>query len=291
MPTLAQMMQAKNNQKDSSGESNSGNKTDVPDSGAKQTINHADASDQPVQSNQSDELASNEAPAQKSKPRVGGLKLGGLKLGNTGGSGLPESGGSDSPLRADDHQTDAPGGSDLSGESGDTNSGDSTPASGSTGLSLTDIAGLSGSDSFTSEGLITIDAVDPEGGEGYLDEVPATAPERELPEEMTEQMQGFISSLDAIYKLHDDPEMFANVVRKIMSEMQDNPNLVDLLADEDSNALIRGLRQHAGLAQVKKQESKAKYARGKASQKPQSAAVDSVMSSLQQLAGFDGSFD
>lgn len=282
MPTLAQMMQAKNKQKDSSGDERSTvDEANIPDSGTSKAIDSTDAPNEPVQSNQPDKLAPSQASAQTTKPV--GFKLGGIKLG-----GVQQHGGSDSTLRPDSDQAAESSGSDLSGESRDSDIGSAEAPVGTASLSLTDIAGLT--DSSEQESLITIDAVDPESGEGYLDEVPATAPERELPPEMTDQMKGFVDSLDAIYRLHDDPEMFANVVRKIMSEMQDNPALVELLADQDSNALIRGLRQHAGLAQVKKQESKAKRA-GNKSSKPQSAVMDSVMSTLQGLAGFDGGFD
>lgn len=166
----------------------------------------------------------------------------------------------------------------------------SVPQAISGGLTLAGLASLE-TPSVGIPGLETMD-IDPSESGGYLDEVPATAPVRDLPTELDKQQKAFIDSLDSIYRLHDDPEMFTNMVRKIMSEMQARPELCELLAaskGQDSNAIIRGLRQSAGMAQVKKQESKAKRS-GKAA-KPQSEAVDSVMASLQGLAGFDGGFD
>lgn len=156
------------------------------------------------------------------------------------------------------------------------------------GLTLSDISQID-------TDLVGIPGIEQAGAdltdsEGYLDQVPAAAPIRDLPTELDKQQKAFIDSLDSIYRLHDDPEMFVNMVRRIMSEMQDRPELMPLLAPggEDSNALIRGLRQSAGLAQVKKTESKAKRGNGGGRAKPQSAMVDSAMKTLQGLAGLEG---
>lgn len=113
---------------------------------------------------------------------------------------------------------------------------------------------------------------------------------RELPENLTEIQTRFIKSLDSIYRLHDDREMFVDVVRKIMSELKENPDLTGLLAKwpEDINAMIRGLRQSAGMSQVKKQDEKAKRSKSKTGGGRNSAAVDSALETLQGLANFGG---
>lgn len=205
---------------------------------------------------------------------VTGLKLGGLKLKSNTSSELGGSNESSGIKLAG--ITRQPNNSNLVAEPKSGGSITSKSNAG-IGLSLVDIAGLDDSDDSK---LIGID----ESGDGYLDQVPATAPVRELPPELDEQQKGFVKSLDAIYSLHAEPDLFVNMVSKIMSDMADNPALADLLADEDSNAMIRGLRQSAGLAQVKKQESKAK--RGGRSSKP-NPKLDEALATLQGIAGFD----
>lgn len=103
---------------------------------------------------------------------------------------------------------------------------------------------------------------------------------------MSDTMSGFIKSLDSIYSLHDDPEMFSNMVRKIMNEMQSEPALQVLLADEDIHTMIRGLRQHAGMAQVKRVEAKEKRGKSTGGRKGKtSESVDSALESLNMMFG------
>ena len=216
-------------------------------------------------------------------PAPTGFKLGSLKLG--GGFKLSVPGPAVTP--APDPSPNPPTDSVVAEPQPDSAGVSEAPV----GLTLQGLAGL---DTGSVVGIPGIEGteIDPSESEGYLDQVPATAPVRDLPTELDKQQKAFIDSLDSIYRLHDDPEMFVNMVRRIMSEMQERPELCELLAaskGQDSNAIIRGLRQSAGMAQVKKVESKAKRTGGKA--KPQSAQVDSVMQTLQGLAGFDGSFD
>jgi len=145
-------------------------------------------------------------------------------------------------------------------------------------VSLVDLAGMGES----------LNEIDPEEEDSIpLDHVPVTAPDRQLPPELTKQQEQFVKSLDSIYSLHNDPDMFVDMVRKIMSEMQSNPDLVELLADEDSQAMISGLRQQAGMAQVKKQESKKKRGtgNGKSSSSKTASAIDSVAASLAAFSG------
>ena len=75
--------------------------------------------------------------------------------------------------------------------------------------------------------------------------------------------------------------MFVDMVRKTQREMQEHPALGKLLCDADVRIAIRGMRQSAGLAQVKKVAAKEK--RGKTA-KTNTAAVASAMDSLLSLA-------
>ena len=224
--------------------------------------------DAPVESGA---VPQDEATAPQPKPIVKPLKLGTLKL---GGKPSPRSDSIPDAKPKPSTQTNT----DSNNTTDDTN-GNPSPSgkSASGGLSLISIAGLDDADDSKLNGV-------DDSEEGYLDQVPATAPVRGLPAELDDQQKGFVKSLDAIYSLHSEPDLFVDMVSKIMSDMADNPALAELLADEDSNAMIRGLRQSAGLAQVKKQESKAK--RGGKSTKP-NPKLDEAMATLQGLAGFN----
>lgn len=109
------------------------------------------------------------------------------------------------------------------------------------GLSLADL------DSFEGSGVV-------EFRPQYSDEVPATAPTRELPEDLDETQKSFVMLLNGIYSVLYDPELFGQMVRNIMSELQENPEYEKLLADEDVNAMMRGLRESMGMAKIKKAE-------------------------------------
>lgn len=260
MPTLAQMLAQKNQQTvASNGKSEAHQQAGPIDSDAHSESVSGDAVARNPSANQSDKLSSGDVPAQatpapSSKPvSPGGFRLGGLKLGQPVASpGNKE--GSTGPI-ASGVGKDAAGPVPSTGESAHgLVDGDSKAVPARTGLSLTDIAGLGSGDG--EQAGLELTEIDPEESGGYLDEVPATAPVRDLPTELDKSQKSFIDSLNAIYTLHDDPDMFVDMVKKIMSEMQDNPDLALLLAPggEDSNAMIRGLRQQAGMAQVKKQE-------------------------------------
>lgn len=191
-----------------------------------------------------------------SKPGAG-IKLGGFSLGSAGGASKP----SGNP----------------------SSNGGTNPAAGSNGgnLGLLDIASLDvGTESSKLDFERTIQ--DAEGD--YLDQVPATAPDREIPEDMADHAKAFVKSLDSIYNLHNDREMFVSVVSKIMTEMQEDKSLAKLLAPEDANAIMRGMRQAAGMAQVKKQAATAKR---KGGSKKESALQSAAMDSLLSVAGFD----
>lgn len=88
---------------------------------------------------------------------------------------------------------------------------------------------------------------------GFHDEIEATAPDRELPEEMTEGMKMFVESLDSIYTILNDSQMFGQQIRQIMMELQENPEYEKLISDTDVHVMIRAMRNTMGLARVRKQ--------------------------------------
>ena len=252
-----------------------------------------DASPAVAGSSESERVSPAAAPAQPAKPV--GLKIGGIKLGGpkpAGGTVPAPSGPAESSSG-----TTAPASSGIklgglrlgnpAGSSNGSQSGNPTPAVGTPtsagsnvgGLGLLDIASLD-----TGETKLDFERTIQDAEGDYLDQVPATAPDREIPEGMAEHAIAFMKSLDSIYNLHNDREMFVSVVSKIMSEMQEDKSLAKLLAPEDANAIMRGMRQAAGMAQVKKVKATEKRKGGSSKNSAiQAAAMDSLLS----VAGFD----
>lgn len=120
-------------------------------------------------------------------------------------------------------------------------------------------------------------------------ETPATAPTRELPADLDEQQQQFVGSLDSLYGLLFDAEMFGQVTKNIMIELQNNPQYVKLIADEDVNIIVRGMRESMGLARIKKTESKASRGSGtsKSKEKKVNAQVADALADLDSMFGDD----
>lgn len=103
--------------------------------------------------------------------------------------------------------------------------------------------------------------------------------------ELDEQTQNFVKSLDSMYAVFDDAELFINVVSRIMLDLKAAPHLIEIFAPEDSNILMKGVRASAGMAQVKKTEQRAKTS-SRASSKKQ---IDpGLISNIKALAGFGG---
>ena len=106
----------------------------------------------------------------------------------------------------------------------------------------------------------------------FADEIPSTAPTRELPDDLTESQQAFVHSLNSIYEIVHDPELFGQVIRQIMQELQENPDYTKIMADQDVHTMLRGLRQSMGLAKIKKAE-KATKTRAGSKAAPKAAAL------------------
>lgn len=114
----------------------------------------------------------------------------------------------------------------------------------------------------------TTDAgLEPTSQFAFQDEIPADAPDRELPEGLGESQLAFVTLLNSVYEVMHDPELFGQMIRTIMQEMQEHPDYMDLVADQDVHVMIRGLRSSMGLAKIKKAEKSTKSRAGKASPK------------------------
>lgn len=144
-------------------------------------------------------------------------------------------------------------------------------------FSLEDLAGMSAS---------TVAEAPSESYEGFADEIEATAPDRDLPADITAEQLSFVESLDGIYGVLHDSEMFGQTVRMIMMELQENPEYEKLMSDPDVHTMIRGMRRTMGLARVRKQEKSRKAGTNKNARKT-SGIGDGAMQLLNSLMGGD----
>lgn len=90
----------------------------------------------------------------------------------------------------------------------------------------------------------------------FPDLIDVQLPERDLPVDITVEGLAFVDQLNVIYSVLHDGELFGQVIRQIMQELQEHPEYIQMIADEDSHVMIRGLRESMGLAQIKKAEKK-----------------------------------
>lgn len=239
---------------------------DSKDNAAGKSVQDAPVDSRKDSSGPGAEHASESKPV-KSEPAAAPAapaKMAGLNfLGRAGNSGPANSGGvAKAPAKRPAAPSPAPSDSKLG-------------ADGLTGFTLDDIAGLDASETPIEEaGSIS---------SGFLDEIEATAPDRNLPAELGPQQLAFVESLDGIYSVLHDPDFFAGSIRSIMSELQENKEYIKLVSDQDIHTMIHGMRNIMGLAVIKKTEKKKPAARGK-----KARVDDDTMALLDSLGG---SFD
>lgn len=90
----------------------------------------------------------------------------------------------------------------------------------------------------------------------FPDEIEATAPVRELPEDLTAQQMTFVESLDTIYSVLHDPDMLGQSIRMVMQELQENPEYTKLISDHDVHTMIKSIRNVMGITKIRKEEKK-----------------------------------
>jgi len=122
---------------------------------------------------------------------------------------------------------------------------------------------------------------------GFEDEIEATAPDRDLPPELTAQQINFVEQLDGVYPLLADPELFAQSIRIIMIELQENPEYIKLVADQDVHVMIQGMRRSMGLARIKKQEKSRKTTTPRATKQKKSGVSADDLALLDSIMGGD----
>lgn len=203
-------------------------------------------------------------PAPADKPKAGlGLNL--LKAGRSVGGQRPAA----TPTPA------------KQGHGSDGNSGADSGEDDGAVFGLADLAGFEA----TEESAPSRSAL----ASGFEDEIEATAPERALAPDLTVQQTQFIESLDGIYPVLHDPELFGQAVRMIMLELQENPEYIKLVQDQDVHTMIRGMRNTMGLAKIRKQEKSRKTGgAAKKSARGKSSVSEDDMALLDSLLGGGG---
>lgn len=158
---------------------------------------------------------------------------------------------------------------------------ESKPASVSEEFSLQDLAAMEASEAAPNS--ISESATN---RSEFVDEIEATAPDRDLPADITKEQLAFVESLDSIYEVLHDAEMFGQMVRTIMQELAENDELKCLLSDPDIHVMIRGMRRTMGLARVRKQE-KSRKGKTQGNARAKSAVSDDAMQLLNSLMSDD----
>lgn len=118
----------------------------------------------------------------------------------------------------------------------------------------------------------------------FDDELPAQAPVRELPEDLTKQQRQFVDLIDGVYGVIGDPELLGNVIKSIMIELKANPQYMQMVAKDDVRAWVKAMRDSMGLARIKKQEKVTKKSGGAGSKSSKGADAD-MMADLDDLLG------
>lgn len=119
------------------------------------------------------------------------------------------------------------------------------------------------------------------GGSGFADELSAleaTKPDRVVPDDADKGMLQFVSTMDSVYEVLDEPDMLGAVIRNIMVELKSYPHYAKMIAPEDVRTWVKSMRATMGLAKIKKTEAKTKRASG-ASKSKGSKHVDADMES------------
>jgi len=111
----------------------------------------------------------------------------------------------------------------------------------------------------------------------FSDEIEVQKPERDLPEELTEQQQAFINLLDSVYELHHDADAVQNAVSRIMTDMKETEHLANLVEDDDVTNIVRKMKQILGFRKATK--------KAKAKGRPKTAAVAELESMFDDLMG------
>ncbi len=117
----------------------------------------------------------------------------------------------------------------------------------------------------------------------FDDERPATAPQRELPDDVSAEVKRFVANLDNLQALAPEPELASSAIRGIMIELKHNPAYMKHVSPDDVRVMIQVMRETMGLTKATKEKAAAKRTASK--NKVTSAEVQSVMDEFADLDG------
>lgn len=237
-----------------------------------QLINKKKAEANAEGSDKAVEPAPTTAPPVESKPSVplkAGLKLGALRP--PASSAVSESKAAPTPLK-------------LGGLPKAPTAKPNVAASISDDLDLSSLAALDTSEIPASE-------VRESSAMQFPDEIEATAPVRELPEDLTAQQLTFIESLDTIYEVLHDTDLLGQSIRMVMQELQNNPEYTKLVSDHDVHTMIKSIRNVMGITKIRKDEKSAKRGTGARKSSASSKFDDDTMAQLDAMMAGSKAFD
>jgi hypothetical protein len=91
----------------------------------------------------------------------------------------------------------------------------------------------------------------------------------------------FIAQLDSVYGVQHDAQLFSQVIRNLMIEMKEDPNMEVFISDSDVQVMVRGMREALGVARQQKQaRAKSPSAASRKKGVSKDAAWDEAMGDL-----------
>lgn len=100
-------------------------------------------------------------------------------------------------------------------------------------------------------------------------ETPATNVQSLDTSNMEEGMAKFYAVVQRVPELHDDPDMLGQMLRRIMNDLKENPEYMEILApgvgDGHVNAILQGFKKCVGTVQIKKETTRKKTSNRKKS--------------------------
>lgn len=111
----------------------------------------------------------------------------------------------------------------------------------------------------------------------FADQTPATAPQRDLPADVSAEVKRFVENLDHLHSLTPEPELASSAIRNIMIELKRQPQYMRHVSDDDVRVMIQMMRETMGLTRATKEKKVAKRTA------KTSAALQTVMDELADL--------
>ena len=107
---------------------------------------------------------------------------------------------------------------------------------------------------------------------------------KSLPEGIDEQQIAFVESLRSLEACFEDVDLVPQIIRTILVSLQEHPEFIEMLSDENRHQMMKGTYKAMGIARASKAKKVSKKSPTKASAKAASAAA------TREELGFDDMF-